>query len=210
MYYTIYKITNNINNKYYIGKHQTTDLNDDYMGSGKLLKRAIIKYGIENFSKEIIFVYDNEEDMNKKEKELVIISEETYNLCEGGKGGFSYLNKNGLNKSDKQKQVARELIYKLHKTVNYSDEYKESRLKRLKLATEKMREKFPNGTWVGKKHTPETIEKMKKSTKGKQLGDKNSQFGTCWITNSKENKKIKKEDLEKYESLGYYKGRVQE
>ena len=165
MYYTIYKITNNINNKYYIGKHQTTDLNDDYMGSGKLLKRAIIKYGIENFSKEIIFVYDNEEDMNKKEKELVIISEETYNLCEGGKGGFSYLNKNGLNKSDKQKQVARELIYKLHKTVNYSDEYKESRLKRLKLATEKMREKFPNGTWVGKKHTPETIEKMKKSTK---------------------------------------------
>lgn len=39
-------------------------------------------------------MFDNEEDMNAKEKELVIVSESTYNLCEGGKGGFSYINKN--------------------------------------------------------------------------------------------------------------------
>ena len=88
MYFTVYKIINKINNKYYIGKHQTIDLNDGYMGSGKLLKRAIKKYGVENFTKEILFVFDNEQNMNDKEKELVIISEETYNLCEGGKGGF--------------------------------------------------------------------------------------------------------------------------
>lgn len=209
LYYTIYKITNKINGKYYIGKHQTYDLSDDYMGSGKYIKRAIKKYGLENFSKEILFVYDNEDDMNKKENELVIISEETYNICEGGKGGFSYLNKNGLNKSDKQKKVARELMLELHKTVNYSDEYKESRLERLKLATKKMRELYPNGTWIGKKHKEDSKIKIGIKNSINQQGEKNSQFGTCWITNGKENKKIKKEDFEKYQSLGFYKGRVQ-
>lgn len=95
MYYTVYKITNNINQKYYIGMHQTKDLNDAYMGSGKLIKQAIQKYGLENFSKEIMFIFDNEEDMRSKEKELVLINEHSYNLCEGGKGGFGYLNRSG-------------------------------------------------------------------------------------------------------------------
>jgi hypothetical protein len=44
MYYTIYKITNKINGKHYVGKHQTMNLSDDYMGSGKLIKRAIEKH----------------------------------------------------------------------------------------------------------------------------------------------------------------------
>ena len=97
MYFTVYKTTNKINSKFYIGKHQTKDLNDGYLGSGKLLKRAIDKHGVENFTKEILHTFDNEQDMNAKEAELVIISEETYNLCEGGKGGFAYINREGLN-----------------------------------------------------------------------------------------------------------------
>jgi len=106
MHYTVYKITNNINLKYYIGKHQTKNLDDGYMGSGKRLKSAIIKYGIENFNKEILHVFDSEEEMNAKEKELVVITENSYNLCEGGNGGFSYINNNNIPKFKGKSHIA--------------------------------------------------------------------------------------------------------
>ena len=101
MHYIIYKTTNKINSKIYIGKHQTKDLDDGYMGSGKMLTLAIQKYGVENFDKEILFIFDNEHDMNIKESELVtedFVKEDTnYNLCPGGNGGFGYINSTGLN-----------------------------------------------------------------------------------------------------------------
>lgn len=63
--------------------------------------------------------------------------------------------------------------------------------------------------WSGKKHRPETIEKMKLSHAGLQVGEKNSQFGTCWIYSSetKQNKKINKDDLEMFLKQGWIKGR---
>ena len=98
MFYTIYKITNHINGKVYIGKHQTKNLNDAYMGSGKLLIAAIKKYGIENFSKQTLFVFENEDEMNNEEKEIVTESfcklDSNYNLNPGGKGGFGHINLN--------------------------------------------------------------------------------------------------------------------
>jgi len=98
MFYTIYKVTNLLNEKFYIGKHVTNNLDDGYMGSGKLIKQAIKKHGIQNFSKEILFIFDNEEEMNLKERELVVVNENTYNLCDGGKGGWSYINRNDIPK----------------------------------------------------------------------------------------------------------------
>jgi group I intron endonuclease len=98
MIYYIYKIINLCNGKIYIGMHRTKFLDDGYMGSGKLLKAAIKKYGKENFQKEILEIFDNEEDMISKETELVtdefVLSENNYNIMPGGK--FGSLERNNL------------------------------------------------------------------------------------------------------------------
>lgn len=90
-YYYLYKITNLINNKIYIGVHYTTDLNDGYMGSGKLLRLAEAKYGIENFRKDILEFFDSKDTMLAREREIVnpefIKRSDTYNICLGGTGG---------------------------------------------------------------------------------------------------------------------------
>ena len=92
-HYLIYKIQNNSNGRYYIGQHKTTNIYDLYMGSGYLIKNAIKKYGVENFTKIILFDFDNFNDMNNKEKELVPLSAcypynpMSYNLKEGGFSG---------------------------------------------------------------------------------------------------------------------------
>lgn len=54
MYYLVYKTVNLLNNKFYIGSHQTLNINDGYLGSGVILKKAIKKHGRQNFRREII------------------------------------------------------------------------------------------------------------------------------------------------------------
>ena len=71
MFHIIYKITNLVNNKIYIGAHSTECIDDSYMGSGHALNRAKRKYGIENFKKDILFVYATAEEMYMKESEIV-------------------------------------------------------------------------------------------------------------------------------------------
>jgi group I intron endonuclease len=104
-YYTIYKITNKINGKFYIGKHITENLFDDYMGSGKLIKKAIQKYGIHNFQKDILKIYDNEHDMNIAETLLIDLKDNrSYNIQPGGIGGWKYVNENNLSNNEDSKK----------------------------------------------------------------------------------------------------------
>lgn len=90
-YAYLYKITNNINNKFYIGIHSGYP-EDNYMGSGKLIWKAIDKYGLNNFTKIIIKTFpDNEIGRNKVSKlEAFIVNVELtksfdcYNIATGG------------------------------------------------------------------------------------------------------------------------------
>jgi group I intron endonuclease len=186
-FYYIYKTTNLINGKYYIGMHSTNDLNDGYVGSGKRLWYSIKKYGLENFKCEILEFSPDRSSLKKREKDIV--NEDTLNdhMCMnlklGGEGGFS-------NEEHKKKfhssggRTVRLFFHKLHNDKMKNDiEYRNKVIDKLK----------GNKSFSGKKHKEESKKKIGESNSIKQMGEKNSQFGTCWITNGKENKKIKKE-----------------
>lgn len=84
----IYKTTNIINGKYYVGKDEKN--NPDYLGSGKILKTAIIKYGRENFKKEILETCVDRKVLNERERFWINSLSATtlgYNITEGGAGG---------------------------------------------------------------------------------------------------------------------------
>lgn len=93
----IYKTINLINGKIYIG--QDSKNNPEYLGSGLLLKRAIEKYGVENFEKEIICECDSKKSLNESEifwiRELSGVTN-GYNLTLGGSGGDTYSNNPNL------------------------------------------------------------------------------------------------------------------
>ena len=209
MFYTIYQITNLLNGKIYIGKHQTKNLDDGYMGSGKHLKYAINKYGIENFKKEILFQFDNEFEMNTKESQLVTeefcLREDTYNICVGGKGGWGYLNSNNISNigwKDNSTEVGK-------KRASIGGNKTKSRLDSDPILKSKFKDngkKYLNPkAFAGKTHSDEW--KQTHSTLMKELskGDKNSQYDTMWITNGRDSRKIKKEVDTIPE--GWYKGR---
>ena len=215
MFYIIYKIINNINGKIYIGKHQTKDLNNGYMGSGKHLKYAISKYGIENFEKEILFQFDNEADMNAKEAELVTeefcLREDTYNLCPGGKGGWGYINQNGLQSSISSRLKWKHTMLDKYGFTNFSNteltKTKISNARKQEYSEGKRKSPFQlkENRFFGKTHTEKWKKQHSEFMKNNFIGKKSSQYGTMWITNGSENKKIKKE-----ESVpeGWYKGRI--
>jgi hypothetical protein len=86
----IYKITNTINGRWYIGK--TNGRDPSYMGSGKLLKQAYAKYGQENFIKEVLESCATDQELNLREQHWIattnaIQDSMSYNLAEGGSGG---------------------------------------------------------------------------------------------------------------------------
>jgi hypothetical protein len=97
VYFLIYKTTNKIDGKTYIGKHQTNNLNDGYIGSGIHLVRAIKKFGRDNFTREILYTCASEDEMNLKEKELItedfLKRKDVYNIGMGGEGGAHFKGK---------------------------------------------------------------------------------------------------------------------
>jgi len=170
--YCIYRITNLINGKTYIGQHKYKDLNDDYMGSGKCLKRAQAKYGIENFKKDIlVFGIVKKSFIDLLEKEYIkfyrSIGKAEYNIADGGQGG-------SINKGKKFGPMSEEhkrKISEAQKGKRFSEEH------RRKLSEVNKGERNP---WYGKHFSEETRKKISESLKA-----------LCWFNNGEINVRAK-------------------
>ena len=270
-YHYFYKITNNLNGHFYYGVHNTDNLDDGYMGSGRRLHYAYKKYGIENFTKEILKFFNTSKEAFEYEGEivnetlmkdpncyniqgggkswnteglvavqdkdgkrfLVLVNDERYlsgELISTAKGYFVAKDKAGkmyyISKND-TRYISGEL-FGCTKGIKYSDEYKQNmklaligkhqnhktryvcnEFEIIKIDVNNTEEYLNKGYQTGRiyhKIKQQGISEAHKRLKF-QAGEKNSQYGTCWITKNKQNKKIKKEDLEQYIKLGWSKGR---
>lgn len=204
-YHFIYKTTNLLNGKFYIGMHSTDDLNDGYIGSGRRLWRSINKYGKENHKFEILEFLNDRKSLANREAEIIneelIANPLCMNLKLGGEGGWEFVNgETWLGKPNIEKH------FNLLKTdAEYAKNYSQKCAERNKTRLRNKDDPFLTCCgFAGKHHSEETKQKMRKS---KNVGESNSQFGTCWINNGVEAKKIKKEELQVWIEQGWNKGR---
>jgi len=210
LYHFIYKITNTKNRKYYVGMHSTNNLNDGYFGGGVRIRNSIRKHGKDVHVMEILEFFSERKFLIAREIE--IINEDLLkdplclNLALGGSGGCTP----GVTwTSELQKELNKRGYKKLRYLWENDQEWAEKTRKNLSNVMKKniAEGKFKRCDWNGKKHKSETIQKMKEADR---TGIKNSQFGTCWITNGELNRKIKKEDLDIFikENPSWKKGRI--
>lgn len=134
-YHFVYETTCKINGKTYIGVHGTDNIDDNYIGSGKLLKRAIAKYGRDQFERKILLMCSSENEMYDKEDTFLtkeyLSSAMTYNLASGGKLGRGSLGTVPVVLSDgsvirvrtnDQRYVSGELKHNLYGKVHVTDQ----------------------------------------------------------------------------------------
>lgn len=144
MKYFIYKTTNLINNKTYIGIHKTENIDDGYIGSGSHFLRAVKKYGKDNFKREILEYCLSYEELLEKEKLYVnedwIKDKSNYNLKTGGQsaGILSEESKQKISDSLKAKYASGELIPRYVQPYIATDEQK-------KQISDTMKTKYASG-----------------------------------------------------------------
>ena len=167
----IYKITNEINGKIYIGKHSTDNLNDGYMGSGVVLRQAIKKYGVENFTKDIIEFCDKEVELNDLEKHYIDKYKSTdksigYNLTPGG-DGYSVGHTSWLKGKHVSEETKRK-ISEANKGRKHTEEEKKklSELGKGRHHSEESKKKLSE-LGKGRHHSEETKKKLSEAKKGK-------------------------------------------
>ena len=194
-YHYLYKTVNKQTGKFYYGMHSTDNLEDGYKGSGTYLRRAIKKYGVENFEVVIVSYFDTREELALAERTLIteelIQNTDCYNIVQGGSGGNvgkggkhlggdSWAAANRFWNTEPGRLLKSEISKKTHISKWEDKEHRERVKKYL--------------TFKGKTHSEETKKKMSESKKITAKGVNNSQFGTCWITDEKESKRIYKGD----------------
>lgn len=172
----IYKITNLLNNKIYVGQHKTNKLDDKYFGGGLILNKSINKNGRENFKKEIIEFCETWDHLNEREiywiEKLDARNPEVgYNLCKGGRGGCA----RGIMNPMFGKSLPRETAEKISKKLKghkRTEEAKEKQSQTIKAnggmhLSQEVRDKISK-SHKGKKQSKEHLEALSKVRKGKQ------------------------------------------
>lgn len=179
MFY-IYRITNLVNGKTYIGQHKfSLGKKDYYKGSGVLLKPALKKYGIENFKKDIIEVALSRFEANVLEKYYIAkeraIGKAEYNLADGGEGT------SGLNPWNKGIPHTDEARHKMSESQKGNQNHKgkpcSEETKRKISEVKKGRPTWNKGKNGWLHHTEEDKRKQSEAQRGKH-----------WYNNGKVNK----------------------
>ena len=170
MFYYVYKITNNLTGKIYVGKRRSSNpATDKYMGSGTMIRSAIKKYGLDAFHKEILAIFGSDEDAAEYEHGIVTkefaAREDTYNLHEGGFGGFAHINDGSKEHIDRCKRGG----INAGGTKNWTEES----YKKVKDQGQMNRDLGLTSGWF---HSNET----KTIMSSKKIGDKNPNFGKRW------------------------------
>lgn len=207
MFGYIYKTTNLINGKIYIGKREKPYFDKKYYGSGKYLKHAIDFYGIENFSCEVIEWCKTKKKLHKREVFWIAYYNSLdknigYNLAKGGPGG-STLGLIWINNGLEQK-------YTKIEDLEY---YMSLGWKRGALPHSDVVCKKVSNSLLGHKVSKTTRQKISAACKGYKLTDEQkaklraSQRGKAYVTNGFEIHQIKLVDLDLWLSKGYVRGR---
>jgi group I intron endonuclease len=178
----VYKTTNMQNNKIYIGMHKAQVFDKNYFGSGVLIKKAIKKYGQDNFIVELIEWCCDRENLCNKEKYWISYfgsnnPEIGYNLAQGGDGGDTF----HLHTAEEQNEI-RAKISERFKGRKQTDEWIEKR----KCCGEE------NGMY-GKHHTQETKEIISK----KLSGENNPMYGVPSPSKGRQHSEETKEKIRK-------------
>jgi group I intron endonuclease len=186
MYGYIYLTTNLVNGKKYIGQTKA-DTPKSYLGSGKIILRAIKKYGKKNFTKQILCKCESLEELCSKEiyyiaKYNAVKSKDFYNLHPGGSGN--------AHTEEAKKKISENHSGK--KNPFYGRKHSKKTLKRMSEV-----KKGSQNTFYGKKHTEETKRKIANSRKGKCCGKDNPFYGK---THSKRVIQIIRESNVKYQT----------
>lgn len=220
--YYIYQITNTINGKIYIGVHQTSDVNDGYMGSGTVIRRSISKYGSENFKKEILEYFDSYDDALSKEKEIVtdefLSRKDVYNLRRGGNGGFGQYHCKLAQSVHRMNKASRTAEYQLSpKTCARCLSPLDYSKRRNKFCSKSCAAEFNNiqrsisGYQITESHRNKVSEKMSGRTLDTMHKDaiRRSRVGRRYIRNDATGhvKSVHENDLEEWLKNGYRIGR---
>jgi len=196
----IYKTTNLINGKVYIGKSEK-EFTTEYLGSDVLLSKAIEKYGKENFKVELIEECDTNDTLNDREKFWIkeYMGDNCYNIAEGGSGGNTL--GNHPNKKAHYKSISKKISETLKgHTVSIERRKKQSKshtgwFKRLsedeqnayrEKLSKKLKDVYKDGHHSkGKSLTDEHKEKLSKKAKENGFG------GDTWSNLTEDERNIR-------------------